>query len=49
MDLSVVTSVILCMCFKFQYQLWATEIDEGRIPEGIQALMEELGALKQEK
>ena len=32
-----------------KYQLWAREIDEGKIPEGIQELMEELGALKQEK
>lgn len=34
--------------FLFKYQFWAKEIDEGRVPEGIQALMEELGTLKQE-
>lgn len=33
----------------FQYQHWALEIDEGRIPAGIQELMEEMGVLKQEK
>ena len=32
-----------------KYQHWAHEIDEGRIPEGIQELMEEMGVLKQEK
>lgn len=35
--------------FSIQYQQWAREIDEGRIPDGMQAILEEMGALKQEK
>lgn len=27
---------------------WALEVDAGRFPEGLQELLEELGALKQE-
>jgi hypothetical protein len=32
-----------------QYRAWGREMDEGRVPEGIQAMLEELGAIKQEK
>lgn len=32
----------------FQYRMWAREVDEGRVPEGFQILMEEMGAIKQE-
>ncbi|XP_050421523.1 REPTOR-binding partner [Adelges cooleyi] len=31
-----------------KYRLWCLEVDEGRIPEGLPALLEELGAVKQE-
>lgn len=31
-----------------QYRQWCHEIDEGHIPEGMQALLEELGAVKLE-
>lgn len=31
-----------------KYRMWAREIDEGRVPEGFQVLMEEMGAIKQE-
>ncbi|XP_044734932.1 REPTOR-binding partner [Chrysoperla carnea] len=31
-----------------KYRIWGREIDEGRIPEGMQALLEELGAVKLE-
>ncbi|XP_015511821.1 REPTOR-binding partner isoform X2 [Neodiprion pinetum] len=31
------------------YQQWGLELDAGRIPEGLQAMLEEVGALKQEK
>jgi len=30
-------------------QLWAKEIDEGHMPDGIQDLMEELGTIKKEQ
>ncbi|KAJ9589791.1 hypothetical protein L9F63_027949, partial [Diploptera punctata] len=32
-----------------RYRLWGRELDEGRVPEGIHAMLEELGAVKQEK
>jgi hypothetical protein len=32
-----------------QYQTWGREMDDGRVPEGISAMLEELGAIKQEK
>lgn len=32
----------------FQYKQWSAELDAGRLPEGFQALLEELGMLKQE-
>jgi hypothetical protein len=32
-----------------QYHSWGRELDEGRVPEGITAMLEELGAIKQEK
>ncbi|KAJ9576147.1 hypothetical protein L9F63_006969 [Diploptera punctata] len=32
-----------------KYRLWGRELDEGRVPEGIHAMLEELGAVKQEK
>lgn len=31
-----------------KYTNWTQEIDAGRYPDGLQALLEELGALKQE-
>ncbi|XP_043270971.1 REPTOR-binding partner [Venturia canescens] len=31
------------------YRSWGMELDNGRIPEGIQAMLEELGTLKVEK
>uniref|UniRef100_A0A6M2DJ30 Putative camp-responsive element-binding protein-like 2-like isoform x1 tabanus bromius n=1 Tax=Xenopsylla cheopis TaxID=163159 RepID=A0A6M2DJ30_XENCH len=31
-----------------KYKLWAVELDEDRIPEGFQSLLEEMGAVKQE-
>lgn len=46
-------SFLISKCTKllelFQYLHWAKEIDEGRIPEGMQAILEEVGALKREK
>lgn len=35
--------------FMLQYRSWGRELDEGRVPEGITAMLEELGAVKQEK
>jgi len=32
-----------------QYHSWGRELDEGRVPEGITAMLEEIGAIKQEK
>lgn len=32
----------------FQYRQYAAELDAGRFPEGMQAVLEEVGALKQE-
>ncbi|KAK9876904.1 hypothetical protein WA026_015940 [Henosepilachna vigintioctopunctata] len=32
-----------------RYISWAKDIDEGRMPEGIQELLEQFGALKQEQ
>lgn len=32
----------------FQYRQFANELDAGRFPEGMQAVLEEVGALKQE-
>ncbi|XP_069700824.1 REPTOR-binding partner [Periplaneta americana] len=32
-----------------KYRSWGRELDEGRVPEGITAMLEELGAVKQEK
>ncbi|XP_012268262.1 cAMP-responsive element-binding protein-like 2 isoform X3 [Athalia rosae] len=31
------------------YQQWGLELDAGQVPKGLQAMLEELGALKQEK
>ncbi|XP_033223465.1 REPTOR-binding partner isoform X2 [Belonocnema kinseyi] len=30
------------------YRSWGSELDAGRVPDGIQAMLEELGALKRE-
>lgn len=30
------------------YQQWVAELDAGNVPEGLQAMLEEIGALKQE-
>jgi hypothetical protein len=35
--------------YVLQYWSWGQELDEGRVPEGITAMLEELGAIKQEK
>ncbi|XP_068899316.1 REPTOR-binding partner isoform X3 [Tenebrio molitor] len=32
-----------------KFQVWAKEIDEGRVPEDIQTILEDVGALKKEK
>lgn len=32
-----------------KYRSWNRELDEGRVPEGITAMLEELGAIKLEK
>lgn len=32
-----------------KYHSWGRELDEGRMPEGITAMLEEMGAIKQEK
>ncbi|KAJ3642527.1 hypothetical protein Zmor_025295 [Zophobas morio] len=32
-----------------KFQVWAKEIDEGRVPEDIQRILEDVGALKKEK
>lgn len=34
--------------FNFQYRQYASELDAGRFPEGMQEVLEEVGALKQE-
>lgn len=34
--------------FTFQYRQFAQELDAGRFPEGMQEVLEEVGALKQE-
>lgn len=39
--------MIICL-FLFQYRSYAHELDAGRVPEGMQAVLEEVGALKQE-
>ncbi|VVC35383.1 Basic-leucine zipper domain [Cinara cedri] len=31
-----------------KYRIWCVEVDEGRIPDGLPGLLEELGAVKQE-
>ncbi|XP_043593949.1 REPTOR-binding partner isoform X1 [Bombus pyrosoma] len=31
------------------YRQWGQELDAGRVPEGLQAMLEELGSLKREK
>ncbi|GLV35564.1 REPTOR-binding partner [Carabus blaptoides fortunei] len=31
-----------------KYRSWAQDLDEGRVPEGMQQLLEEVGALKKE-
>ena len=33
----------------FQYRGWGVEIDSGRVPEGLQAMLEDLGTLKSER
>lgn len=35
--------------FRLQYRQWGQELDAGRVPEGLQAMLEELGSLKREK
>ncbi|XP_051161797.1 REPTOR-binding partner isoform X1 [Leptopilina boulardi] len=30
------------------YRFWGQELDSGRVPEGIQAMLEELGSMKKE-
>lgn len=37
------------MPFVSQYCLMGHELDEGRVPEGMHAILEELGTIKQEK
>lgn len=32
----------------FQYRQWAVDLDEGRVPDGFQSHLEEIGAVKQE-
>ncbi|CAD1477682.1 unnamed protein product [Heterotrigona itama] len=32
-----------------KYRQWGQELDAGRVPEGLQAMLEELGSLKREK
>ncbi|KAK3914675.1 REPTOR-binding partner [Frankliniella fusca] len=32
-----------------KYKVWTKELDDGRIPEGFQEMLEEMGVLKQEK
>lgn len=41
--------VLFPYLFMLQYRSWGRELDEGRVPEGIPAMLEELGAVKQEK
>lgn len=37
------------VCLNLQYRSWGHELDEGRMPEGFQGLLEEVGAVKLEK
>ncbi|KZC04445.1 hypothetical protein WN55_02808 [Dufourea novaeangliae] len=30
------------------YRLWGQELDAGRVPEGLPAMLEEIGSLKRE-
>jgi hypothetical protein len=46
--ISVIYSVI-CFMRMLQYRSWGRELDEGRVPEGITAILEEMGTIKQEK
>lgn len=46
--ISVIYNVICFVCM-LQYHSWGRELDEGRVPEGITAMLEEIGAIKQEK
>jgi len=46
--ISVIYSVI-CFVLVLQYRSWGRELDEGRVPEGFTAMLEEMGAIKQEK
>jgi hypothetical protein len=32
-----------------QYRQWSQELDAGRVPEGLQAMLENLGSLKREQ
>ncbi|KAK9497510.1 hypothetical protein O3M35_004215 [Rhynocoris fuscipes] len=34
--------------YLFQYRCWNKEIDEGRVPDGFEVLLEEFGTIKQE-
>jgi len=38
----------ICVSCHSQYRTWCVEVDEGRIPEGLPGLLDELGAVKQE-
>lgn len=40
---------IACFFFIPQYRQWGQDMDAGRIPDGLQDMLEEFGALKKEK
>lgn len=41
--------VLICfVLYFFQYRMWCIDIDDGKIPDGLPGLLEELGAVKQE-
>lgn len=42
------TYIFFCGVVTFQYRQFAQELDAGRFPEGMQEVLEEVGALKQE-
>ena len=33
----------------FQYYKWNLELDQGRMPEGLEAVLQEMGIVKQEE
>jgi hypothetical protein len=39
----------MCFVHVLQYYSWGIELDEGRVPEGMTGVLEEIGAIKQEK